>query len=181
MDTPSRKTRYAAYLLSPHWTSLRSQVHSRTNFKCEACGSTEGHEVHHLHYGTKGDWSDITPIDLIGLCPTCHHLAHEVYLNRTAFLPAIGLLRRKALLKALDNHYHPKPPTPPKPRKPKLVYNRTLAKAAKLSGRNAARLKPDRLAALAKAPLFAARAAMDHHKRPKRLSWSYVFAKDRAL
>ena len=44
-------------------------------FICQSCQSARATDIHHLHFRSQGGKDEIS--NLIGICRTCHNLAHE--------------------------------------------------------------------------------------------------------
>jgi 5-methylcytosine-specific restriction endonuclease McrA len=67
---------YSAYLRSPQWYALRSQILERDEYRCqthfEGCTATADH-VHHLTYDRMG--AELYE-DLVSVCLSCHTLIH---------------------------------------------------------------------------------------------------------
>lgn len=63
------------YLKSEHWQNLRLQKLVESDCLCLRCGKqSQHHDVHHLNYKKL---YDVTTLDLVVLCRTCHDLVHE--------------------------------------------------------------------------------------------------------
>lgn len=71
---PWEYSEYAHYLRSSHWRRVRDRTRQRAGYACEACGSTDQLQVHHLTYERLGAEHDS---DLQLLCQTCHQEAHD--------------------------------------------------------------------------------------------------------
>ncbi len=70
----ARKEDYRAYLGSGAWYKKKALVLARAHHMCERCHlANTTLEVHHLHYGPRGD-EDIS--DLLAVCPSCHSELH---------------------------------------------------------------------------------------------------------
>ena len=69
------RRQYNDYLSSDQWRFTRKKALSRSEHKCEYCGSTERLQVHHLSYKHIGRER---PEDLIVLCGSCHTKIHEI-------------------------------------------------------------------------------------------------------
>lgn len=71
-----RKMRYADYLQTEHWLSLRQRIIERDGFACRACGGRDldGLHVHHKTYQRRGAEN---PSDLLTLCRSCHKALHR--------------------------------------------------------------------------------------------------------
>jgi 5-methylcytosine-specific restriction endonuclease McrA len=65
-------SKYAAYLITPHWKQFRMAVLVLSGGQCCRCGDVADH-VHHLHYKTVGReaLADVEP-----LCERCHEDEH---------------------------------------------------------------------------------------------------------
>ena len=82
-DQPSRTDaivrlkamRYADYLKSDHWQSMRRVAMSRASGRCQLCNTkSERLHVYHRTYIRRGcEW----PEDLVVLCKTCHDIFHQ--------------------------------------------------------------------------------------------------------
>ncbi|HYM24947.1 MAG TPA: HNH endonuclease signature motif containing protein [Vicinamibacterales bacterium] len=70
-------TWYQRYLCSPEWIRRRARALQLAKWRCQECWARSSKEapleVHHLTYERLGAELDV---DLIVLCPTCHHRAH---------------------------------------------------------------------------------------------------------
>lgn len=63
------------YLKSEHWKNLRLQKLVESDCLCLRCGKqSQHHDVHHLTYRKL---FDVSTLDLVVLCRTCHDLVHE--------------------------------------------------------------------------------------------------------
>lgn len=71
-----RQKAYAKYLDSKEWTLLRDSALKAGGGRCIICSRTDRVQVHHLDYGTKGDWSDVGIESLVCLCNN-HHLIYH--------------------------------------------------------------------------------------------------------
>ena len=67
------KDKYARYLSSPHWQSVKNRIRAARKV-CEACGSSRSLHVHHGTYAHKGsEWDE----DVFLLCEPCHAEVHR--------------------------------------------------------------------------------------------------------
>ena len=64
------------YLPSNHWKKKREEALEFYGRKCQACGSTESLQVHHLHY--KSLHRENVETDLEVLCADCHKFEHNI-------------------------------------------------------------------------------------------------------
>lgn len=62
-------------LATAHWRKLRKIVLSRTDGKCARCGGGGRIHIHHLSYEHLGRED---PEELVALCASCHHAAHDI-------------------------------------------------------------------------------------------------------
>jgi hypothetical protein len=69
-----RRMRYADYLRTRHWQSLRLSKLEQAHRRCELCFSSKALEVHHKTYTNRGN--EILS-DLIVLCHPCHSKFHN--------------------------------------------------------------------------------------------------------
>ncbi len=71
-------TKYQQYLRSNHWKETRAR-YIKTSYdgqtKCKMCASYGSIELHHLTYRNLGEERKR---DLVGLCPDCHELVHDI-------------------------------------------------------------------------------------------------------
>lgn len=70
------KEKYAKYLESDLWKSIRKRVLDQYNSVCEGCKSTKNIQVHHTVYNEK----ILSGESLLGLrvvCKTCHETIHK--------------------------------------------------------------------------------------------------------
>jgi 5-methylcytosine-specific restriction endonuclease McrA len=69
---------YNTYIHSVEWLEGKARIEAleRSNYSCEACGTTYSLQVHHLNYRTLGEESSS---DLAVLCEHCHSLLHQNY------------------------------------------------------------------------------------------------------
>jgi 5-methylcytosine-specific restriction endonuclease McrA len=91
--TTSATDRYAEYLRSDQWQSLRRAAISRDGFKCRACHKQTGLQVHHLRYPSsfKDDCLDT----LITLCRVHHANRHgQPLYARHISIPIDSIMRR---------------------------------------------------------------------------------------
>lgn len=67
---------YSQYILSPDWTTLKLRFKSSNLYKgkCEVCACRGVLDVHHRTY--KRLFNEKL-MDLMALCPICHHAAHR--------------------------------------------------------------------------------------------------------
>lgn len=75
---------YTAYLQSPDWARLRSQVLARDGYKCNGCGGVAT-QAHHLHYRRVG--YELL-CDLMAVCEDCHGRLHTTEANTPPGGPA---------------------------------------------------------------------------------------------
>jgi len=71
---PQMKSEYEAYLRSPEWAELRSQILARSSNVCEVCEHFPATQVHHITYERIG--AEL-PNDLLAVCCFCHGLLHD--------------------------------------------------------------------------------------------------------
>lgn len=69
---------YEEYLRSPHWQTVKIEVHKRQDGKCALCNGCI-RDVHHRTYARKGFERDE---DVIGLCGNCHDIEHNAFVAR---------------------------------------------------------------------------------------------------
>lgn len=98
--------KYALYLASARWKTLRFKRISESGFRCESCRSTEKLEAHHITYERifreKMD-------DLMTLCEHCHEKAEGFV--QSGLLSRFGCVNdlRAKTLKFLSLANRPKP------------------------------------------------------------------------
>lgn len=68
------RARYADYLKTPHWLTLRAAKLKKAGFRCQLCNGRQKLEVHHRTYEALGNES---LEDLIVLCRSCHGRFHR--------------------------------------------------------------------------------------------------------
>ncbi len=68
------RDRYAKYLKSEKWQSIRARVLSRANHTCEGCLEERATEVHHRTYAHV---FDELLYELVALCDKCHRRSHR--------------------------------------------------------------------------------------------------------
>ena len=78
MDLYMASEKYQEYLTSEAWQKKRMQRLAISKFRCAACGSRDGLEVHHLTYARIFD-EDMA--DLLPLCGLHHKAAEEMVAN----------------------------------------------------------------------------------------------------
>ncbi len=69
------KQAYINYLKSPIWSSIKSIIRLKNNFKCEKCNSNVLLEVHHKTYKSVFD-EELKHLQL--LCKSCHENHHLI-------------------------------------------------------------------------------------------------------
>ena len=69
--TPEMK---AAYYLTPHWFSVRSQRFAKDSLRCVLCWSPDELQCHHVSYSRL---FNEPLVDLLTLCKKCHGRVHE--------------------------------------------------------------------------------------------------------
>lgn len=75
-DSPrSARAKYAAYLQSDHWRSLRRWALERAGARCQLCNTSE--ETLHVHHRTYERLGAELPQDLTVLCASCHAKFHN--------------------------------------------------------------------------------------------------------
>lgn len=94
---------YSTYLQSEHWQRVRSKYKQRSRktrkdkrITCKLCSSFKPIDVHHLTYARVG--RELAG-DVMGLCRSCHNLAHDVAkvtVDSAATLPKILKKARSA-------------------------------------------------------------------------------------
>jgi len=62
-------------LRSEAYKALRREVLKRDGWKCQACGTIAGLEVHHLQ--RRSQLGDDSASNLITLCSECHRVLHS--------------------------------------------------------------------------------------------------------
>lgn len=62
---------YYEYIGSSEWKAKRQERLQIDDYQCVVCKSTDGLQVHHLHYETLGN--EDARFDLITVCQRCHH------------------------------------------------------------------------------------------------------------
>lgn len=94
---------YNRYIKSPEWQDRRLAKLKQTGHKCQACGSDERLEVHHLSYDRLG-WERLEELQVI--CHWCHSREHGRTPNG---LPAAGPTTQQLNKRVRDNertHQH---------------------------------------------------------------------------
>jgi 5-methylcytosine-specific restriction endonuclease McrA len=75
--TPGQQ-RYADWLKTPRWITLRNQRLHLDGYVCQGCGGTAV-TAHHIWY-PEAQHLDLTPLwTLVSLCAECHKQAHRIY------------------------------------------------------------------------------------------------------
>ena len=77
--TKAVKMNYDEFLQDPRWLAFRQFVFAVRGHKCEACGSTERLQVHHVCYKTGLLPWEYTCNDVKVLCRNCHARVHGKY------------------------------------------------------------------------------------------------------
>jgi len=73
---------YATFLKTSYWRAIKEYCHKRAYSECEACGSKDNIEVHHMTY--KHARRELFYLDdLIVLCRRCHAEAHKKSLHES--------------------------------------------------------------------------------------------------
>lgn len=73
------KEGYQEYLKTSHWKFVREFMKSVCNNRCQLCGHKK--EVVHVHHNNYENLWEEREIDLIVLCPECHHIYHKEELS----------------------------------------------------------------------------------------------------
>lgn len=73
---PPARERYKLYLTSKQWHEKSLVVKQRDQYRCVACHSTGGLQVHHKTYER---WGDEKFDDLMTVCRACHGRIHGLY------------------------------------------------------------------------------------------------------
>jgi 5-methylcytosine-specific restriction endonuclease McrA len=74
------KRKYAKYLSSDRWKSVREKVLNKNNHKCQSCGELAS-QVHHRKYPRghkRGDFAYENMSYLEALCKKCHMKRHRI-------------------------------------------------------------------------------------------------------
>ena len=74
------KRKYAKYLISDRWKSVREKVLKKNNHKCQSCGEPAS-QVHHRKYPRghkRGDFTYENMSYLEALCKKCHMKRHRI-------------------------------------------------------------------------------------------------------
>jgi 5-methylcytosine-specific restriction endonuclease McrA len=77
LDKDLWKERYAEYLRTDRWASLKSECLDRYSGECGMC-SNKASLVHHRHY-LYGRFGEEGQTVLIAICKSCHHKHHKPY------------------------------------------------------------------------------------------------------
>src|SRR5262245_17773103 len=95
------RAQYQAYLQSDHWRDLRERkIASGPHSICEACGSADRLDLHHVIYRKI---LDVRLDDLRWTCRACHDRIHELLKRRLLVYPSeCPLARWSATIAALQ-------------------------------------------------------------------------------
>lgn len=67
--------KYNDYLLSPHWSKLRTAV-LRRDPTCQVCFNASSSQVHHVSYEGYKKFGVSFPVECCGVCTSCHESLH---------------------------------------------------------------------------------------------------------
>jgi 5-methylcytosine-specific restriction endonuclease McrA len=73
--TKTKKEKYADFLQSDKWKSIRKNKFNKSKKRCAICQSKDELHTHHLFY--RDNWAETKSGDLRMLCATCHNMVHE--------------------------------------------------------------------------------------------------------
>lgn len=94
---------YRAYLISPHWRSVRALYWASDLPQQCICGETEALQLHHLTYDRIGGEA-LT--DLVPLCATCHADIHVLERRGEIGLDFAGLYSRQRATHYAEHALH---------------------------------------------------------------------------
>lgn len=77
--------KYADYLASDRWQTVRHSALERANHRCQLCGTNGELQVHHNTYENIGDEQDR---DLLVLCDGCHTRNSHVMIPLPTMMPS---------------------------------------------------------------------------------------------
>jgi hypothetical protein len=94
---------YREKLKDPRWQRKRLRILSRSEQKCEECGSSDNLEVHHCYYRYGREVWQYPDKALLALCRKCHELRGKVELDFRLFAQSLRTEELKTLQEMMNH------------------------------------------------------------------------------